>query len=168
MGLVIDTSALVALERSGSSWEEALSDLGDELAALPAIVYAELLVGARLAENTARAASRHAKIGALISRVPIIEFGSEIAERWADLFAILSREGRLIPSNDLAVAATAFHLGFGVLVGPRDEAHFRRYPGSELIGLRRSRSLPSATSRRVSFGKAGPLRVFGLARRRRS
>ena len=32
----------------------------------------------------------------------------------------------LIPSNDLAVAATAQHLGFGVLVGPLDEHHFRR------------------------------------------
>jgi hypothetical protein len=27
------------------------------------------------------------------------------------------------------VAATAFHLGFGVLVGPRDEEHFRAVPG---------------------------------------
>ncbi len=128
MGLVIDTSALVALERSSSSWEEALSGFGNEPAALPAIVYAELLVGARLAENPARAASRRSKIGAPISRVPIIECGPEIAERWADLFAILSRAGHLIPSNDLAVAATAFHLGFGVLVGPRDEAHFRAVP----------------------------------------
>ena len=51
------------------------------------------------------------------------------AERWAELFATLSRRGRLIPANDLAVAATALHLGFGVLVGPQDEAHFRSVPG---------------------------------------
>lgn len=44
-------------------------------------------------------------------------------------FTTLSRQGRLIPANDLAVAAPALHLGFGVVVGPRDEAHFRSVPG---------------------------------------
>ena len=42
-----------------------------------------------------------------------------------ELFARLSRKGQLIPANDLAVAATDVHLGFGVLVGGRDEEHFR-------------------------------------------
>lgn len=129
MGLIVDTSALVALERSGTGWEEALSSIAGEPAALPAIVYAELLVGAQLAESPARAASRRSKIDALVSRVEIVAFGAEVAERWAELFAALSRAGRLIPANDLAVAATALHLGFGVLVGPRDEAHFRAVPG---------------------------------------
>jgi len=129
VGLLIDTSALVAVERSSSAWEGALSAFADEPAAVPAIVYAELLAGVHLADSPARAATRRAKIDALISRVPIVEFGSEVAERWADLFAMLARQGRLIPANDLAVAATAIHLGFGVLVGPRDEAHFRSVPG---------------------------------------
>ena len=57
MGLVIDTSALVALERASRPWDAALSSLGDEPAALPAIVCAELLVGVRLARSAARAAS---------------------------------------------------------------------------------------------------------------
>jgi len=34
----------------------------------------------------------------------------------------------VIPSNDLCVAATALHLDFGVLVGPREEGRFRRVP----------------------------------------
>ncbi len=129
MGLVIDTSALVALERASRPWEDALSTVSDEPVALPAIVYAELLAGVRLAESPARAASRRSKIDALISRVPVVEFGLAVAERWADLFAMLSRQGHLIPANDLAVAATAVQLGFGVLVSPHDEAHFRAVPG---------------------------------------
>ena len=60
--------------------------------------------------------------------MPIVEFGAELAEPWATPFVALSRKGRLIPANDLAVAATAVHLGFGVLVGPDDEAHFRAVP----------------------------------------
>ncbi len=129
MGLVIDTSALVATERAGESWDRALAAMGDEAAAVPAIVYAELLVGVELANDPARAASRRARIEALVSRVPLVEFGAGAAGHWARLFAGLSRAGRLIPANDLVVAATALFLEFGVLVGPRDEGHFRAVPG---------------------------------------
>ena len=128
MGLLIDTSALVALERSRQRWEAQLESLASEPVALPAIVYAELLAGVELADTPARAAARRAKVSALAARVPIVEFGADTASRWARLFAALHRAGRLIPSNDLTVAATALHLGFGVLVGPGDEAHFRRVP----------------------------------------
>ena len=58
-----------------------------------------------------------------------MEFGAGAAAQWADLFATLSRAGRLIPANDLVVAATARFLEFGVLVGPRDEGQFRTAPG---------------------------------------
>jgi predicted nucleic acid-binding protein len=135
VGLVIDTSALVALERSTAPWEQALSSISDEPVVLPAIVYAELMVGVHLADTPSRATTRRAKINALLARVPTVEFGREIAQRWAELFAMLSREGRLIPANDLAVAATAFHLGFGVLVGPQDEAHFRKVSGLRVEAL---------------------------------
>jgi len=113
VGLVIDTSALVAVERAAASWEAALSTLGDEPAALPAIVCAELLSGFHLVRSAARAATRKAKIQALLGRVTVVDFGLAIAERWAQLFTTLSRQGRLIPANDLAVAATAVHLGYG-------------------------------------------------------
>lgn len=128
MGLVIDTSALVVLERAEAGWDAALSSLADEPAAVPAIVCAELLAGVHLAQGRARAERRRAKIQALLARVPVVEFGLGVAERWAELFATLSRRGRLIPANDLAVAATAVYLDFGVLVGPRDESHFRTVP----------------------------------------
>jgi len=137
-GFVIDTSALVAVERLSGSWPQALLAVADAPAALPAIVYAELLAGVRLADSPARATRRRAKIDALLAQVPIVEFGMEIADRWADLFAMLSRGGRLIPSNDLTVAATALHLGFSVLAGPRDESHFRRVPGLQVVTLKPS------------------------------
>ena len=129
MGLVIDTSALVAVERASTTWDAALATLGDEPAVLPAIVCAELLTGLRLARGSARVATRRAKLDALFAKVLVVDFGLSIAERWAELFAALSRQGRLIPANDLAVAATALHLGYGVVVGPQDEAHFRSVPG---------------------------------------
>lgn len=128
MGLVIDTSALVDLERKGSHWAFGLGAVGAEPVVLPAIVLAELLSGAELADTPTRASERRSKISALVARVPVVAFGADTAERWAELFGSLHRAGCLIPANDLTVAATALQLGFGVLVGARDEARFRRVP----------------------------------------
>lgn len=128
MGLVIDTSALIDLERRGADWETALAPFADEPVVLPAIVYAELLVGAALAGNARQAARRRARIEALARAVSVTAFDAEMASIWADLFAQLSRRGTPIPSNDLAVAATARLLGFGVLVGRKDERHFLVVP----------------------------------------
>lgn len=136
MGLLIDTSALVAVERSALDWDAALGLDEGEPVALPAVVYAELLVGVELADSPRRAAERRSRIDALASVVGIVDLGPGIAEEWARLFAALSREGALIPANDLAVAATALHLGYGVLVGPADEAHFRRVPGLRVETVR--------------------------------
>lgn len=76
---------------------------------------------------------------ALVSAVGVIDLGPAIAQQWAAVFGTSSRLGQLIPSNDLAVAATARHLGFGVLVGPNDEAHFRTVPGLTVEVLRAPR-----------------------------
>lgn len=136
MGVVVDTSALVAAERrretsSGAplTWGDLLGRLADESAVLPAAAYAELLVGVHLADSPTRAASRRARIDALTARVPIVDFDAAIARQWARLFADLRRAGEPIPANDLAVAATALHLGFAVLVGPSGEGHFHRVSG---------------------------------------
>ena len=129
MGLVVDTSFVVELERAGSSWLEIERAVGDERVVLPCIVCAELLAGVWLADTPRRATDRRAKIDALTTRVPVVPFGAGTAERWAETFATLQRSGTSIPANDLAVAATALELDFGVLVGKRDEAHFRRVPG---------------------------------------
>jgi predicted nucleic acid-binding protein len=128
LGLVIDTSFVVDLERSGASWETIQRTLSDERVVLPSIVCAELLSGVHLADTPKRATDRRAKIDALMARVPVVPFGVDTAEKWAELFAALQRTGAPIPANDLAVAATALELDFGVLVGKRDEAHFRRVP----------------------------------------
>ena len=132
MGLVIDTSALIAVERrsaegrSASAWAELLPAVSSEPVVMPAIVLAELLAGVEMADTAMRAAARRARIAALTACVPVVDFDAEIAEEWARLFAALSRGGRLIPSNDLAVVATAPAAGLRRAVGPTElEKHFK-------------------------------------------
>ncbi len=125
MGLIIDTSALVALERSlGTAQPLALEP--EEIYALPAIVWAESLTGVRLASDASRAARRLARLEAIRKVTGIEDFTPLVAEHYADIFSELSKAGHLIPQNDMAVAATARSLNFGVLVGPNDEVLFRR------------------------------------------
>ena len=136
MGLVADTSAVVAIERGGDL-EQTLADLGSEPLVLPAIVYAELLAGVSLTRDPVRAAERRAKVATVAAVFPIVEFGKMFAERWAEIVGALQASGAPIPSNDAQVAATALGLGFGVLVGPADEAHFRRIQGLSVHVLSR-------------------------------
>ena len=137
MGVVVDPSALVAAERrretdaTGAqlSWGSLLGRLANEYAVLPVPAYAELLIGVHLARGATQAAARRARVEALVARVPIVDFNAAIARQWARVYAELRHAGEPIPTNDLAVAATALHLGFTVIVGPSGERHFRRVSG---------------------------------------
>jgi predicted nucleic acid-binding protein len=139
VGLVVDTSALVAIERSRTSsdalesWRPLLARVGTTPIVLPSIVYAELLVGVALADTDERARARQTRVDALADRLQVADFDAGCARVWARLFAEQSLKGQRVPSNDLAVAATAIHLGFGVLVGPTDERHFRAVEGLEVV-----------------------------------
>ncbi|MCC5845741.1 MAG: type II toxin-antitoxin system VapC family toxin [Verrucomicrobia bacterium] len=125
MGLILDTSALVALERCPDLWMSG-GIPSEELVVLPAIVWAEALAGVRLADSVQRAARRLARLEAIRKITRVHPFTDEIAEQYADIFSDLHKRGEMIPQNDIQVAATARFLGFAVLVGQRDEVHFRR------------------------------------------
>lgn len=131
MGLILDTSALVAWERARNAGQSVTLDDSEELV-MPAVVWAEALAGVRLADSAARAARRMAWLESLRRMMGVEPFTAETAEHHADIFAELTQKGMMIPQNDIAVAATARCLGCGVLVGPRDEAHFRRIDGLDV------------------------------------
>jgi len=131
MGLILDTSALIAWERAHGLGEDLLLADDEELI-MPAVVWAEALAGVRLADSAMRAARRMARLEAMRKITGIEPFTAVTAEYHADIFAELTAQGMMIPQNDIAVAATARSLGCGVLVGPKDEAHFRRVQGLEV------------------------------------
>jgi len=139
MGLVIDTSALIEIERALAAGNELIAD-ADEPAVIPAIVWAEGMVGVTLAADEAAAQLRRSRLEAVGAKAPVAPFTAQTAEHYASIFAELHTKGRLIPANDIAVAATARELGFGVLVGAQDEAHFRRVEGLRVATLRQSAS----------------------------
>ena len=131
MGFVLDTSALIQIERALDEGNAKLRP-SESAVALPAAVWAEALIGVRMADSAARAARRRAHLETIRMHTGIEPFSAAIAEHYADIYTELSARGALIPQHDMAVAATARELGFGVLVGPEDEAHFRRVAGVQV------------------------------------
>ena len=125
MAVVLDTSALIELERTLQR-SKPPDFATPEAIVIPAIVWAEALIGARLADTPSRAARRRAHLEAIRRHAEIEAFTPEIAEHYADIYAELAETGELIPQNDIAVAATARLLGATLLIGPNDENHFRR------------------------------------------
>ena len=126
MALILDTSAVVEIEGGLQSGKPSAGLPLGEAVILPAIVWAEALIGVRLADTAERAARRRGHLEVIRRHATVQPFTAEICEDYADIFAELKREGLMIPQNDLAVAATARFLGCDVLAGPDDEAHFRR------------------------------------------
>jgi hypothetical protein len=77
------------------------------------------VVGVRLAGSAQRAAQRMARLEAIRSVTGVEPFTAEMATHHADIFAELYRKGRLIPQNDLTVAAVAlWHWRLPFLVMP--------------------------------------------------
>lgn len=132
MGLVVDTSVLIALERSRIPL--ASLNLSEDLV-LPAIVWAEVLCGVRLADTQQRAAARMASLLTLRNVVTFKPFTLRVAEHYADIYSEMAKLGTPIPQNDIAVAATARSLGYGVLLSGADEKHFRRVSGLRVVLL---------------------------------
>jgi predicted nucleic acid-binding protein len=88
-----------------------------------------------MADSAQRAARRLSSLQAIRRLTGIQSFTDEIAEHYADIFFELHRKGTLIPQNDIQVAATARARHAAVLVGVKDEAHFRRIENLQVIAL---------------------------------
>jgi len=102
--LIIDTSALIALERGNKHRADVLPDDAD--VAISAVTASELLVGVGLADAAYRERRSELVEGA-IERVEIIAFDLEIARHHASLLAHAHRIGQPRGAHDLQIAATA-------------------------------------------------------------
>lgn len=102
--LILDTGALIALERGEAARTDVLP--GDADVAISAVTASELLVGVELAGDEHRNRRSQTVEGA-IERVEIIAFGLEIARHHASLLAHARRLGQPRGAHDLQIAATA-------------------------------------------------------------
>lgn len=102
--LILDTGALIALERADPRPGEPVED--DAHVAISAVTAAELLVGVELADEAHRD-RRRAFVEGVLERVEILAFGLTVARHHAQLLARVRRVGRPRVAHDLQIAATA-------------------------------------------------------------
>ena len=135
MGIVLDTSVLVAAERRPVRFEALLESLGEEPVAVAAITASELLHGCHRASDAGVRARRAAFVDALLDAIPVLPFGLPEARRHAELWAELARTGTVIGPHDLLIAATALAQGHALVT--LNQREFSRVPGLRLVATER-------------------------------
>lgn len=134
MGLLIDTSVLIAIERSGETPKTVLSTVGDEPAYLAAISASELLHGVHRAQSERRRERRARFVESLFSLLAVLPFDLEAARTHAQLWADLNQQGQRIGAHDLLIAATA--LTHELRIVTANEREFRRVEGLGVVAWR--------------------------------
>ena len=137
MGLILDSSVVIAAERRGDSVvqliEKIVKATGDQEAALSAVGLTELIHGIYRAQTPEVRQRREAFISELLSDLTVYPYTKETALVAGKLDGEQQSRGVVIPFADLLIGATALSLGFQVLtVNLRD---FQRIPGLSVVQL---------------------------------
>ena len=114
MGIILDTSILIAYERGNLDIDRLVKDSADEPFGLSAITVSELLHGVHRADSGSRRLKREAFVQKVIDTFPVYPFDISAARIYADVWASLLKKGVSIGAHDLLIAATAISLGFSV------------------------------------------------------
>ena len=131
MGLLIDTSVFIQIERAREGPDTLLDSIGEQDVYLATISASELLHGVHRADSAVRRGRREGFVESVLSLVPILAFDMEIARVHARLWADLSARGQMIGAHDLLIAATAVAHEHSVVTGYVRE--FGRVPDLDVI-----------------------------------
>jgi tRNA(fMet)-specific endonuclease VapC len=137
MGLILDSSAVIAAERRGDTVaqfiERVVNATGDQDAALSAVGLTELIHGLYRAKTPAMRLHRESFLNELLADLTVYPYTKETAMLAGKLDGEQQSKGVVIPFGDLLIGATALSLGYSVLtVNLRD---FRRIPGLAVVPL---------------------------------
>lgn len=137
MGLILDTSVLIASERRGEAIEDILiaarAAHGEVDVALSAVSVVELTHGIYRARTRSARTRRRIFAEGVFQDLIGHPVSIEIAQLAGRIEGEQAAEGNLIAFEDLVIGATALHLGFDVAT--LNEKHFRRIPGLKIVTL---------------------------------
>jgi tRNA(fMet)-specific endonuclease VapC len=137
MGVILDSSVLVAAERQGQNARQMLSAMvrktGDTEIALSVITLLELAHGVARADTRERKLKREQFIQELITALPIYPVTTTIALRVGQIDGASQAKGIRLPLADLLIGVTALELGYGVATG--NLRHFQRISGVTVTQL---------------------------------
>ena len=130
MGLVLDTSILIAAERGRFDFERfLLAESPNRPVYLAAITASELLQGVFRATG-ARRKKREAFVEELLGGIEILPFDLSSARKHAELWAKLQKGGEMIGPHDMLIAASCLALKHEVAT--LNVGEFQRVKGLKL------------------------------------
>jgi tRNA(fMet)-specific endonuclease VapC len=114
MGIIFDTSILIAIERSSTDIKKLVEGREEEPFGISTITVSELLHGVHRADSENRRLKREAYVEKIIETFPIYSFDLSASRIYARIWANLAKKGISIGAHDLIIASTAISLGFSV------------------------------------------------------
>lgn len=131
MGVLIDSSVLIAAARGALDLDAVIERYEDEPVAISAITASELLHGVHRLKGGVSRARADVFVETLLWRLPVVPFDLPVARAHAALGVELRARGRAVGPHDLIIAATAVSLDYAVAT--RDRRNFPRIPGLEML-----------------------------------
>jgi len=135
MGLILDSSVVIAAERRGDTVEQLIEKIvkttGDQEAALSAIGLTELIHGLYRAQTPEISQRRESFLTELLTDLTVYPYTKETALLAGKIDGEQQSRGVVIPFGDLLIGATALSLGFKVLTGNLRD--FQRIPGPTVM-----------------------------------
>jgi tRNA(fMet)-specific endonuclease VapC len=114
VGVILDTSLLVAFERGAVDLDPFIHGRTREPFGISVITASELLHGVHRADTAKRRIKRAAYVEKVLDEITVYSFDLAAARVYADVWARLQRQGVQIGAHDTMIASTALSLGFSV------------------------------------------------------
>jgi len=137
LGLVLDSSVLVAAERRKLSTPEVIRKVreaaGDVTIVISSLTVAELAHGIYRAETPERSRMRRQFLNEMKAHIPVHPVTESTAEIIGRIGAEEAAKGATLPLADLIIGACALELGYAV--GTANIRDFNRIPGLSIIQL---------------------------------
>jgi predicted nucleic acid-binding protein len=137
MGLILDSSVLVAAERQGKNARQALtaiaSEIGETEVAISVVTLIELAHGAARADTLERKAKREKFIPELLTAISIHPVTVSLALRTGQLDGENRARGTQVSLPDMLIAVTALELGYSVPTA--NLRNFQQVPGLVVVQL---------------------------------
>jgi predicted nucleic acid-binding protein len=115
MGIIFDSSEIIALERNRNNIADIISGREEEPFGISVVTVAELLHGVERADSEGRMVKRQAFVEKVIELFPVYPFDLSAARIYARIWASLAKKGLTVGAHDLIIAATAISLDFSVM-----------------------------------------------------
>jgi predicted nucleic acid-binding protein len=137
LGLILDSSVIIAAERKRQTVEDLLMSVGQAFGeveiAISAVTLAEFVHGVARANTPEIRIARRAFIDELKKHVPVHPVTDGTAEIAGQISGEQAAKGITLPADDLPIGASAIEQGYAVAT--LNTRHFAKIPGLQVLPL---------------------------------